>query len=64
MTFDRTYRVAITVTVKDKLMALTRSEYERKLFERWLTAATCTNRRKVELPFENAVHRIGDGGKS
>ena len=31
MTFDRTHRVATTVTIKDKLMALTVSECERKL---------------------------------
>jgi hypothetical protein len=53
-----------TVTVKDKLMSLTVSECERKLFERWLSTATCMNRRIVQLPFENAVHRIGHGGKS
>ncbi len=64
MTFDQTYRVATTVTVKDKLMTLTRSQCERKLFDRWLSTATCSNRRKVQLPFENAVHRIGHGGKS
>ena len=53
-----------TVTVKDKLMSLTVSECERKLFERWLRTATYVNRRKVQLPFENAVHRIGYGGIS
>ena len=53
-----------TVTVKNKLMSLTVSECERKLFDRWLSTATCMNRRVVQLPFENAVHRIGHGGKS
>ena len=53
-----------TITVKDKLMLLTRSECERKLFERWLRTANYTNRRRVQVPFENAVHRIGYGGKS
>ena len=52
-----------TVTVKDKLMLLTVSECERKLFERWLRTANYTNRRRVQVPFENAVHRIAYGGK-
>ena len=56
-------RVAPTVTVKDKLMALTRSECERRLFDRWLNAAPCGSRRRDRLPLGNAVHRIGNGGK-
>ena len=62
MTFDRTHRVATTVTVKDKLMALTVSECERRLFDRWLKTASSAVRRSDHLPFENAVHRIGNGG--
>ncbi len=53
-----------TVTVKDKLMLLTRSECERKLFERWLRTANHTNRRRVQVPSENAIHPIAYGGKS
>ncbi|MCZ6658214.1 MAG: hypothetical protein O7C67_13035 [Gammaproteobacteria bacterium] len=55
-------RVATMVTVKDKLMALTRSECERRLFHRWLNAAPCAVRGRDRLPFEIAVHRIGNGG--
>lgn len=53
-----------TVTVKDKLMALTPSQYERKLIDRWLNAAPSAVRRRDRLPFENAIHRIAYGGKS
>ena len=52
------------MTVKEKLMALTPSQYERKLIDRWLNAAPRAVLRRDQLPFENAVHRIGYGGKS
>ncbi len=62
MTFDRTHRVATTFTVKDKLMTLTVSECERRLFDRWLKTTSCAVRRSDHSTFENAVHRIGNGG--